>query len=71
MDISHSPLAHLTPAQRSALYEQARQEAVELRRQAMHDFAAWLASRMHGLWRRAARAFIAAPKSQETLACPR
>jgi hypothetical protein len=46
-------LNRLTPAQRSALYDQAKREAVELRRQAISDAASWLAARVRALWHRA------------------
>jgi hypothetical protein len=46
-------LNRLTPAQRSALYDQAKREAAELRRQAMSDAASWLAARLTALWQRA------------------
>lgn len=39
MHTAHSPLANLTPGQRQALYDQARREALALRRQALSDAA--------------------------------
>jgi hypothetical protein len=56
---STSALNQLTPTQRSALYDQAKQQALELRREAMRDAASWLAARTRALWQRAAAAAAA------------
>jgi hypothetical protein len=48
-------LNRLTPAQRCALYDRAKREAIELRREAMRDAASWLAARARALWQRALR----------------
>jgi hypothetical protein len=52
-------LNRLTPAQRSALYDQAKREAVDLRREAMSDAASWLAGHARALWQRAWRGVTA------------
>lgn len=69
MDLA-TPLNRLTPQQRSALYDQAKRQAAELRREAMRDFAAALAAATRTLWRAALHA-LAARRPQEVPACPR
>lgn len=65
-----SSLSHLSPDQRSALYDRARREAAELRRQAMRDATSALASAVRAVWLRAVHALVA-PPSQGAPACPR
>ncbi len=58
MDTNFSPLSHLSPQQHQALFEHARREAHALRRQALRDAAAWVATHARALWRAARGAAI-------------
>jgi hypothetical protein len=56
MNTSSSPLASLTAEQHSALFDSARRRAVQLRREAIAQFATAIADAARVLWRHAALA---------------
>jgi hypothetical protein len=49
MDTS-TPFGHLTPSQRWALYDHAKREAAELRRQAIRELGAQIAASLRAVW---------------------
>lgn len=72
MDGTSTASYRLPPEDHEALYALARREAIALRRQAMRDAAAWVASAVTRAWRAAARRVVRPePHACRTLPCPR